>query len=453
MAHKVALAVIGTHGDVQPFVALAVTLKKRGFEVVLGTSSDFEGFVRENDIEFFSLGGDVQAFLKQSQFDDAMTKSVLLHAPGLLRDGAKVLKHAAKQAWEMAQSADAIIFNNATTFGIDIAEALGIPAIMAVFQPINPTTEFPYFSYDGPAIDPLLYRFNREPFAKSPSLDPVINKLSYLMQKAQQTYWDLPRDRLRRSILGLKPKKRGGILTNSHGVPLPTLHAYSPTISPAPGDWPASNVITGFWRLEDNSGWAPPPDFEAFLAKGDRPIYLGFGSMSWGSQRNSDIITRALKLWGGRAVIGKGWGGVKEDLLPDTVYVIERAPHTRLFEHVKAVVHHGGAGTTHTGLYAGRPTFIVPQFFDQPYWGQLVYELGLGPKPVRLRKLTPQILASALEDLATTPAYERAAMSLRDKLLLEDGTNLAVDVIEETIAEHGAPETQRPALDLAGAPT
>ncbi len=240
-------------------------------------------------------------------------------------------------------------------------------------------------------------------------------------------------------------------MTNSHGGPLPTLHAYSGTISPAPGDWPDSNVITGFWRLEDSSGWTPAPEFQDFLSKGDAPIYLGFGSMSWGAQRNSEIITKALRLWGGRAVIGKGWGGVKAEMLPDTVHVIDRAPHSLLFEHVKAVVHHGGAGTTHTGLYAGRPSFAVPQFFDQPYWGRLLYELGVGPPPVRLRKLTPQILATALEDLSGTPAYEQAATELKARLLLEDGTNLAVDVIEETIAEHGAPETPRASYQLAGA--
>ena len=109
---------------------------------------------------------------------------------------------------------------------------------------------------------------------------------------------------------------------------------------------------------------------------------------------------------------------------PTTVFVIDRAPHTKLFEHVKAVVHHGGAGTTHTGLYAGRPSFAVPQFFDQPYWGRLIYELGVGPQPVRLRKLTPQILAGALDDLDTTPAYAQAAAALSEKLKLEDGTNL-----------------------------
>lgn len=438
MPHRIALAVIGTHGDVQPFVALAIRLKKRGFSVVLGTSSDFESFVTESGVEFFSLGGDVQKFLQQSQFDDAMTKSLLLHAPGLLRSGHRILRDASKAAWEMAQGADAIVFQNSSTYCIDIAEALRIPAIMTVFQPINPTAEFPFFGYDGQPIDQMLYRFNREPFAKGPNVDPLFNKLTYWMQKAQQSYWDLPRDRLRRAM-GLKPKKRGGFLTDARGRPLPILHAYSGAISPAAGDWAENNVITGFWRLEDKSGWTPRPDFLEFLGEGAAPIYVGFGSMSFGAQRNSEIITKALEQWGGRAVIGKGWGGVREEMLPKSVYVIDRAPHSRLFEYMQAVVHHGGAGTTHTGLYAGKPTFIVPQFFDQPYWGRLVYELGVGPKPVKLRKLTSQILANALEDLSSTPAYVEAAQGLRDKLLLEDGTNRAVDVIEETIADYRAP--------------
>ena len=101
-------------------------------------------------------------------------------------------------------------------------------------------------------------------------------------------------------------------------------------------------------------------------------------------------------------------------------------------------MHHGGAGTTQTGLEAGRPTFAVPQFFDQPYWGKLIYELGCGPQPVRLKKLTPQILATALDDLSNTPAYAHAAEAVAEKMKLEDGTNRAVDVIEETIADYGS---------------
>lgn len=427
MGKRIALAVIGTMGDVQPFVALALTLRKRGFEVVLCTTGDFADFVTSHGIAFHSLGADIQAFLRQSQFDNAMSRSMLLYAPKLLRQGQTILKEATRQLWTAAQGASAIIFNLVTNFAIDIAEALDIPAVMAAFQPINPTGEFPYVGYDGPPPEPL---FNRI------SLDPLFNRLSYVVAAAQQSYYDFPRDRMRARLLGLRSSKRGGFTKNARGEWIPALHAYSPTLSPRPGDWPDSTTITGFWRLEDTSGWEPTGKFADFLAAGDKPIYVGFGSMPFGASRNQDIVLKALEMWGGRVVIGKGWGGFHEDELPPTVHVVDYAPHSRLFEYVHAVVHHGGAGTTHTGLYAGRPTFIIPQFFDQPYWGRQVFELGCGPPPVRHRKLTASILATALDELATDRSYEQAALDVRERLLHEDGTGLAADIIEETIAEY-----------------
>ena len=427
MGSRIAIATIGTRGDVQPFVALALALQKRGHSVVLASSGDFRDFAAENGVDFHDLGADIQEFVQQAQFDNAMSKSLLLYAPKLLRDGQRILREACRQLWHAAQGADAVVFHQTTNFAIDIAEALDIPAIMTAFQPINPTGEFPHFAFDGPPPEPL---FNRI------SLDPWFNRLSYVIQAAQQSYYDFPRDRMRAKLLGLRSSKRSGFTRNSRGERIPALHAYSPTISPRAGDWPETTVVTGFWRWEDPTAWTPDPAFEKFLAAGDPPIYIGFGSMPWGAARNTEIIVKALELWGGRAVVGRGWGGIRDEELPATVHVIDRAPHERLFNYVKAVVHHGGAGTTHTGLYAGKPTFVVPQFFDQPYWGRRVFELGCGPAPVRLRKLTPHILATALDELDTDRSYELAARELKDRLLHEDGTGYAVDVIEETIESY-----------------
>jgi sterol 3beta-glucosyltransferase len=437
MTKTIVTSVLGTHGDVQPHVALALTLKKRGFRPIICATDDFEGFVTQHGIEFRGLGTDMRAMLKRPKMDDAAALSLLLYAPGLLREGHKMLKEAARRTWDAAQGADALVFAQTTTFCIDMAESLRIPALMVAFQPLNPTAEFPYFQYDVSPLNPWMYRFNRQPFGEVLGIDPVVNKLSYLVQRGHQLFYDLPRDGLRKRVFGLKTRNRGGFLRNGRGEAVTVLHAYSPTISPAPGDWTPNNVITGHWRLDDTSGWQPPADFEEFLSKGDAPIYLGFGSMPWGAERNTEIITRAIAQWGGRAVIGKGWGGVQAEQLPKEIHVVDRAPHTELFKYVKAVVHHAGAGTTQTGLEAGRATFAVPQFFDQPYWGKLIYELGCGPQPVRIKKLTPQILAAALDDLSSTPSYGRAAEAVAAKMRLEDGTNRAVDVIEETVAEYG----------------
>jgi UDP:flavonoid glycosyltransferase YjiC (YdhE family) len=424
MSKRIAIAAIGTMGDVQPFVALARALMKRGHTVVMATTVDFESFVTTHGIEFQTLGADIQAFMRQSQFDTVMQKNSLLYAPKLLRDGQKILRVATRHLWAIAQDVDAIVFHQTTNFAVDIAEALDIPAIMTAFQPINPTGEFPYFGYEGQTPEPL---FNRI------SLDPLFNRLSYVIQAAHQSYYDFPRDRMRAKLLGLRSRKRSGFSKNARGEPIPALHAYSAIISPRPGDWPETTTVTGFWRLDDTTGWEPDAAFRKFLEAGEAPIYLGFGSMPWGAARNTEIITKALKAWGGRAVVGKGWGGIRAEDLPDTVYAIDKAPHTKLFPLMKALVHHGGAGTTYAGLYAGKPSFVVPHFFDQPYWGRRIFELGCGPQPVRLRKLTPGILASALEELATDASYQAATTELSDRLHLEDGTGLAADIVEETI--------------------
>jgi UDP:flavonoid glycosyltransferase YjiC (YdhE family) len=415
MAKRIAIATVGTQGDVQPYVALARDLQQRGYSVVLGASSDFEPLVTGHGIEFRSLGASIQSFLTQTRFENAMSQSLLINGPSLLRQGQLIVDTAARLAWEMAQGADAIIGNMNTSFIIDIAEALKIPAIMSALQPLNTTSEFPLCMYYGPTFGPAL------------------NRLSYTTMTVQQIYYNLPRNRLRRELMGLDSRKRGGFFKDTGGVPLPTLYAYSSLVSPRPRDWPKSAIVTGFWSLPDQSDWQPSEAFRQFLAAGEAPIYIGFGSMPFGAERNTQILKEAVRLWGGRVVVARGWGGINPDDLPPQIFAIEKAPHDKLFKYVRAVVHHGGAGTTAAGLSLGRPTFIVPQTVDQPYWGRRDYELGCGPKPVRLRRLTPEILAAALADLSTNASYQLAAEALATRLSAEDGTGKAIKVIERVM--------------------
>jgi len=415
MAKRIAIATIGTQGDVQPYVALAARLQQHGYSVVLGAPNDFEALVTGYGIEFRSLGASIQQFLTQTRFENAMSQSLLINGPALLRQGQTIVDTAARLAWQMAQGADAIIGNMNTSFVIDIAEALKIPAIMSALQPLNTTSEFPLCMYYGPTFGPAL------------------NRLSYTTMTVQQIYYNLPRNRLRRELMGLDSRKRGGFFKDTQGVPLPTLYAYSQLLSPRPRDWPKSAIVTGFWRLEDNSGWEPSAEFLKFISEGEAPVYIGFGSMPFGAERNTQILREAVKLWGGRAVVARGWGGINPADLPPGVFAIEKAPHDKLFKYVRAVVHHGGAGTTAAGLYAGKPTFIVPQTVDQPYWGRRVYELGCGPKPVRLRRLTPEILAAVLEDLTSNESYRLAAEAMATGLAREDGAERAIRVIERVM--------------------
>lgn len=428
MSKRVAIATIGTAGDVRPYLALAAELKSRGYDVVLGTNSDFQDLVTAHGIEFHNLGTKIQEWLQESRFDNAVSRLKLHHYPQILRSGQELVERAAYNSWIMAQGADAMVVNINTSFGIDIAEALNIPVIMTAMQPLNPTREFPVSAYE------------------MPDLGPTFNKLSYIAMHIQQAYFDLPRDKLRKELMGLGPRKRGGLFKDSFGNNLPTLYNFSSIVSPRPRDWPQTAVVTGFWYLDDISGWTPSPELQAFLDSGPAPVYIGFGSMPFGADRNTQILRRALELWGGRAIVSRGWGGINTDDLPPNVLAVDEAPHDKLFQHVAAVVHHGGAGTTAVGLKAGKPTFTVPQAYDQRYWGRRVRALGCGPAPVRLRSLTPEILAGALHQLTTNEKMAANAKSIGKMLTEETGIETACNFIEATIDAAIAGSRRSPAM-------
>ncbi|NOZ32279.1 MAG: glycosyltransferase family 1 protein [Alphaproteobacteria bacterium] len=419
MGKRIAIATIGTQGDIQPYVALSICLLARGHSVVLGAPDDFEEFVTGHGIEFCSLGSDIHAFLKDTQFENAMSQNILVNAPSLLLRGQEIVDTAARQAWSMAQGADIILLNMNTSFGIDIADALQVPAIMAAPQPLNTTEEFPLCAYRGP------------------SFGKTFNRLSYAAMDVQQAYYNLPRNKFRREHLGLKSARLGGFFKDNFGKDLTVLYAFSRHVVPRPKDWPPSAKITGYWTLADNSGWQASAGFERFLAAGEPPIYVGFGSMPFGARRNTEILHAAVERWGGRVVVARGWGGIDPDQASSNIFVIDNAPHDKLFDRVAGVVHHGGAGTTAAGLQAGQPTFVVPQTVDQPYWGSRVYDLGCGPEPVQLRKLTPDNLTDAFAALSSSKKYRRNAQKIAERLNAEDGAANAADLIEGCLGAAG----------------
>ncbi|ELU42986.1 glycosyltransferase family 1 protein [Rhizoctonia solani AG-1 IA] len=80
------------------------------------------------------------------------------------------------------------------------------------------------------------------------------------------------------------------------------------------------------------------------------------------------VILAGISQAGVRAIVSPGWGGLDETMVKAAgphVFALGNAPHDWLFQHVSAVCHHGGAGTTAIGLKCGKPTIIVPFFGDQ----------------------------------------------------------------------------------------
>lgn len=222
---------------------------------------------------------------------------------------------------------------------------------------------------------------------------------------------------------------------------------------PKPADWGPEIDVTGFVFLDLASSFKPPDALAEFLMGGEPPVYIGFGSIVVDDpQKFTKLIFDAVKMAGIRALVSEGWGGLGDkENTPDNIFMLGNTPHDWLFPKVRAVVHHGGAGTTAIGLKCGKPTMIVPFFGDQPFWGAMVAKAGAGAEPIPYKKLTAEKLAESIkillspevqqcaEQIAKNIAQEgdgaiNAVKSFHRSLLLRGEHSLRCSVLEEYVA-------------------
>lgn len=131
---------------------------------------------------------------------------------------------------------------------------------------------------------------------------------------------------------------------------------------PKPADWAGHLDVCGFF-FRSPPDFTPSPELDAFLKSGPPPVYIGFGSIVIEDPpAMTSTLVNAVKAWGGRAIISRGWSNLGEEESSDQIFYLGDCPHEWLFQKVSAVVHHGGAGTTACGLRFGRPSLVVPFF-------------------------------------------------------------------------------------------
>lgn len=192
--------------------------------------------------------------------------------------------------------------------------------------------------------------------------------------------------------------------------------------------------VCGFFALPESAeDWMPPHTLKNFLAAGDKPVYMTFGSLQQAvPDWSMDLFIDAAKKTGCRAIIQTSSERFPAGTFTENCYFIGRHPHLPLFEQCAAVVHHGGAGTTQTTTLAGLPSIAVPFMDEQAFWGWRLHRLGLAPKPVPAKRINAEKLADGIRQaLASTEMAERAQQAGK-KLMSISGVAHAVDLIEKT---------------------
>lgn len=449
---NIVIMVIGSRGDVQPFLKIGRVLKEEyGHRVRIATHPTFREYVeRDSGLEFFSVGGDpseLMAFMVKNPGmiptletvragDIGKRRSAMaemfdgfwracINATDDEKDSQNLKMMGAKNPFV----ADAIIANPPSFAHVHCAEALGIPLHLMFTFPYTPTQAFPH---------PLAS-------IKKSNVDPgYTNFISYPMVEMMiwQGLGDLV-NAFRVKTLNLDPVSTLWAPGATYRMHVPFTYLWSPGLVPKPRDWGEHIDISGFVFLELAKHFDPPADLEAFMAAGETPIYIGFGSIVVDdADKFTEIIFAAVEKAGVRALVSRGWGGFGSKNVPDNIFMLDNTPHDWLFPRVKAAVIHGGAGTTAIALKCALPTMIVPFFGDQHFWGKMVGESRVGPTPIPYKYLTVDNLAEGIQYLLTDEAKTAVQGIARDIELEGDGARNAVHAFHRHLNLRG-PNTMR----------
>jgi sterol 3beta-glucosyltransferase len=404
---KLVALTYGTEGDIRPMAAVCRALMDAGHDVTLLAGAGTLDSARDLGVQHVPLAGDIRGAL-QVGISSAVAGKNSLNA--IAKAMARIANENAdawmRQALEVAAGSNGLIVAGLAAFiGFSAAEKLAVPVIGAGMIPLTPTSAFP------------------SPFLPPRSIPRWLNRFSYhLVSEALWRAFGKATNAARAKV-GLPPGRK---IWSGH----PMLYGISPALLPKPADWPDNAWMCGQW-VRPAHEWDAPLSLQNFLAAGDAPIYVGFGSMVGFDQRTLvDVVIAAIA--GRRALFYPGWSSTAIKL-PPNFFVIGDTPHDWLFPRTSLVIHHGGSGTAHSAARAGVPSVVLPFAADQFFWGEQLRRKGIAPAAATGPKVTPVILSRAIDATQTAEMRERAA-AVGATIRSEDGLAKAVESVHALLA-------------------
>jgi sterol 3beta-glucosyltransferase len=417
---RILLMTYGTRGDVEPFLSLAEGFLKAGHTARLAAPETTAYLAAKSGVEYIPLPGNPE------QLAAAMVQKAGGNPLRMVEVMARFVFPLAAAVYKklraISPGSDAIVHSFLMTHaGYELARGLGVPDFSAqMFPMFAPTSEFSAPGFPNLPL-PGIYR-------KMTHL--LFNGIfrhggGMLYGQVRRSYPDFP------PLTGWPFSSREKRIT-------PILFGFSRHVIPRPADWPATAHITGFWQPAPPRDEDVPVELRRFLDAGPAPVYIGFGSaIPHDPSRLARIAVEAIRQTGQRCVLSVGKSAALRDEKYHGLFQIEEVPHRWLFPRMGAVVHHGGAGTTGMGLRAGVPNILIPFTADQPFWAARARQLGAGPAPIPLGKLTAVRLAAAINEATHDEAMRVRCRELGKKIDAEDGVEEAVDLIVGEIASGG----------------
>jgi UDP:flavonoid glycosyltransferase YjiC (YdhE family) len=395
---------------------MSKALMKAGYEITLALPQIFEKEAQAFGVNYVLQTGD----------DIAGMVETAANIQDLLKWMQGVIDKQFEQYIPIAERHDILIASNTEFAAPSIAEYCKKPFIRTAFAPLIPGLKIP------PPVMPL------------PKPHPIIKP--WMLWKLLNIGLNL----MTRKILNRHRIKRGLSAVKDYGEYNPAFAhnflMFSRYLGNTDPDWKYKWDIGGYCFNDDVPyDQAAYADLQRFIKSDNRPI-LFFTLGSCNTKKRDQLCEWLFEIClaqGYKFIVGSGWWRVGSRLdHKDSLYIMESfIPHNLIFPACDAVIHHGGSGTSHSAARAGKPQMMVPLIIDQFYWGYRVSELGIGPKSIKISRVSKKELKRKVLDLMNNPDYKKNAAALGKKVRSEKGVRNFTAYIQKFAAADMFPQT------------
>lgn len=397
---KIAMFTMGTRGDVQPYIFLSKELIRKGYDVTLGSHPCWRGLIEGAGIHFEPIGPDID-IEKEAAIIRGKVANPALSMLKTMNFVFKIIQNSTKEIYEVCKGKDLIVVSH-SQMGATEAEVLGIPTVNVTLQKEMIAEKKKPQSGKDKFIGNLIAKQVAKPYNK-------IRKV-YNLPKVKSS------DEIMSKELNLIPISKYVLERNPY--------------------WEDQNILTGYW-YDEEPDFTPNDELKAFIEKGEPPVILALGAMSFEDKSEVNMLemfVKAFEKTGYRAIIQGFQKTMQNYELPENMIKCGSVPHSWLFKQGKFVIHHCGFGTSAATMIYGIPSIPVPFVLDQLGFAMQLNEINVATAPLQSKDLSEEAIVKAIQEMNRTYEEKKQnAEAISEKIQSENGVSYAVELIEKVI--------------------
>ena len=404
---KIILISIGTRGDMEPFISIGEILKEKGHQVICAFPEQFRNLAVDSNLEFASLGSKYIEMLDSEVGKAAMGGNAsglkkfiaYLRLAGNQTEANKELTDKQYKIIE-SENPDRIVYNGKAIYpiiwGLNNREKNTLVSPLPYLHYVKGHTHIVFNSNFGAFLNKLSFSL-----ANFGIITTVMITKRWLKIKEKIT-----RKQIRNALLSNK-----------------AIYTISPSLFSRPDYWNENIKVLGYHERNKIVNRQPDKELSDFLEKHNQVLFITFGSMiNPEPDEKTKIIIEILERNKIPALINTASGGLtKPDKFDaELIHFVSRIPYDWIFPKIYGVIHHGGSGTTHLALKYGCATMIIPHIIDQFVWDKIIDKMGVGPKGIRIDKITAKNLEPKILELVNNTSFKKKAEKVAGQMEKED---------------------------------